>query len=343
MLFHSSGRGMRLFALALSLVAFIGAAVAANSGARAEPMLLLEPATGKVLYAHDIDRLWRPASLTKIMTAYVVFRALEQERIALDTKISVSEAAHMMQPSKIGLPVGSEVTVDFALKALIIKSANDIAVMLAEAISGTEAAFVEEMNRTARQLGMTQTHFVNPNGLPADAQVTTARDLAKLAIAVRQEFPQYNHLWAMPSMRTGRLRLRSHNSLLRTFEGADGIKTGFICDSGFNIVASAEREGRSLIAVVLGATTPKTREIRAASLLEHGFNMYGWKLFFQTASLATIAVSPSTDPAVSIREAIPMTVCNPRLARRARRLRARKLGTRSKAIRKIRSTTTTEP
>lgn len=324
---------MRLLATSLTLI-LSASAIAAPVSVRAEPMLLMEPATGKVLYAHEIDRPWHPASLTKIMAAYVVFRAIRQGRIAMDTKIAVSEAAHKMQPSKIGLPVGAEVSVRFALNALIIKSANDIAVMLAEAVGGSEEAFVAEMNRTAIQLGMSRTNFVNPNGLPADAQVTTARDLARLSVAVRREFPEYNNLWATPSMRVGKRRLRSHNSLLRTFDGADGIKTGFICDSGFNIVASAARDGRSLIAIVLGATTPRGRAIRAASLLEHGFNTYGWKLFFTTASLTSLPVSNEHADAVSIRRTIPISVCNPRLARRMQR--ARRLQKRQRAIRNLR-------
>ena len=212
-----------------------------------------------------------------------------------------------------------------ALPALIVKSANDVAVMLAEAIGGSHDAFIAEMNATAKRLVMRRTHFVNPNGLPADEQITTARDLSRLATAVGKEFPEYAHFWSSPYMRVGRRRLRSHNSLLRTFEGADGIKTGFICDSGFNIVASAERDGRRLIAIVLGSTTSRSRTIRAASLLEHGFKTYDWKMYFSAATLDGVPVSTASRDVISIRNSVPITACNPRLARRVRsRRRARR-------------------
>lgn len=317
-----------VLAIALSLVGLGRAA--------AEPLLLFEPATDNVIYAQEADQLWHPASLTKIMTAYVVFEAIKKGQITAETKIPCSELAHTMPPSKLGLPVGAEITVELALKALIVKSANDVAVMLAEAVSGTQDAFVARMNATAKRLGMKRTKFVNANGLPAGEQVTTARDLARLSAAVLRDYPQYNHLWAQPSVRIGRLNLRSHNTLLKTFEGADGLKTGFICDSGFNIVASAERGGRKLIAIVLGAATPQNRSIRAASLLEHGFSMGPWKLFFDSrTALGALPQSGSSQDAPSIRRSIPMPTCNPRLARRRNiRRRARIRALRNKRRRK---------
>lgn len=291
---------------------------------RAGPTLLFDPANGKVLYAEDLDQPWHPASITKIMTAYVTFGALRSGRLTLQSKIPYSELAQKMPASKIGLRAGTEVTVDFALRALIIKSANDIAVALAEAVGGSHDAFVQRMNDTASRLGMTRTKFVNPNGLPAPEQVTTARDLARLAQAVQRDYPQHAHYWAMSYMRIGKRRLRSHNSLLRTFEGADGIKTGFICDSGFNVVASATRDGRRLVAIVLGERTPRERTVRAASLLEHGFNTYGWKMFFETADLDTVPPSTTSTTAISIRRKVPMYACNPSLARSRARKRRRK-------------------
>ena len=191
----------------------------------------------------------------------------------------------MQPPSKIGLPVGGEMTVDQGLQALIIKSANDVAVMLAEAVAGNEAAFVTNMNAAAKRLGMSSTVFVNPNGLPAPAQVTTARDLAKLARAIINDFPEYAHYWAKPEMRLGKNRLVTHNGLLRSFEGADGMKTGFTCDSGFNVVATASRDGRRIIAVVLGEASSAERNVRAASLLEYGFQQTGWKQLFNSTTI----------------------------------------------------------
>ena len=197
--------------------------------------------------------LWHPASLTKLMTAYLTFEALRDGKLSLEDKITCSEHALSQPPSKIGLPVGGEMTVDLALKALIVKSANDVAVMLAERIAGSEDAFVEKMNETAKRLGMSQTHFFNANGLPNDGQVTTARDMAILGRTLLKEFPQHADLYSMPSFKMGKRTLRSHNGLLKTFEGADGMKTGFICASGYNVVASAKRDGRRMLAVVLGA------------------------------------------------------------------------------------------
>ena len=248
--------------------------------AAAGPALLFEPSNGKLLYAEDPDSLWHPASLTKIMTAYVTFKAIRAGKLTLDQKINCSLVATLQPPSKVGLNVGAELSVEKALQAVIIKSANDVTVMLAEAVSGSETAFVAEMNDAAKKLGMTRTHFVNTNGLPDPGQITTARDLAKVSRAVISEFPEYASYWSMTDMRIGGRRLGSHNALFKTYPGADGLKTGFTCDSGFNVVASATRDGRRLMAVVLGETSGNERAVRAASLLEHGFQTYGWKDMF---------------------------------------------------------------
>ncbi|MGL4396742.1 MAG: D-alanyl-D-alanine carboxypeptidase family protein, partial [Hyphomicrobium sp.] len=181
-----------------------------------------------------------------------------------------------------------------------------------EAISGSETKFVARMNAAAQRLGMSRTHFVNTNGLPDPNQVTTARDLAKLARAVITEYPQYANYWSAPDMRIGKRRLGSHNALLKTFPGADGLKTGFTCDSGFNVVASATREGRRLMAVVLGESSGNERAIRAASLLEHGFQNYGWKQLFSTSSIDNMPVDPAAKPAMSVRETVVAWDCGNR-------------------------------
>ncbi len=280
--------------------------------ASAGPALVFDAANGRVIYAEDQDDLWYPASLTKIMTAYLTFEALKAGRITLDQKIKVSEKAHVQPPSKIGMPVGAELTVELAMKAMIVKSANDASIMLAEAVGGTEEAFIQHMNDTARRLGMSRTRFVNPNGLPAPEQVTTARDLAKLARAVLRDFPEQAHLWSMTELHIGKLKLGSHNHLLRSYEGADGIKTGFICDSGFNVVASASRDGRKMIAVVLGESSGRDRSVRAASLMEHGFQMHGWKQLFNAATIDTLAVPADAKGPQSIRERIVSWDCGNR-------------------------------
>lgn len=283
--------------------------------AAAGPALLFDAQSGRVLYAEDQDDLWHPASLTKIMTAYLVFEALRSGQLTLETKAKYSEAAYAQPPSKIGLPVGAEMSIDTAIKALIIKSANDVAVLLAEAVSGSEAQFVDRMNETAARLGMTRTRFVNASGLPAADQVTTARDLARLARAVVRDFPEYNHYWAMHDMRLGKVRMGTHNQLLKTFEGSDGMKTGFICDSGFNLVASATREGVRLMAVVLGERTGAERTLRAQSLLEHGFNTHAWAALFGGPTVDGPATSEEAKDVVSVRNLLRSSECGSRVRR----------------------------
>lgn len=311
-----------------SLIALVFLALAlAPLRAAANPTLLFDISNGKVLYAEDADKLWYPASLTKIMTAYVVFDALKRGNITLETKLVSTETAAKEPPSKIGLPIGAEISMELGLRALIIKSANDVAVMLAEAVAGNKDAFIVRMNETAKRLGMSRTHFVNPNGLPVPGQVTTARDLARLTIAVQRDFPEHAHYWKTPYLRIGKRRLRSHNSLLRTFEGADGIKTGFICDSGFNIVASATRDGRRLVAIVLGSPTAKDRSVRAQSLLEHGFLTHGWKLYFTSTTLDSMPASTTSNEIVSVRKQVLGWSCRSRVAKRraSRKNRRKKL------------------
>jgi len=296
--------------------------------AKAGPTLLFDVSNGAVLYAEDQDNLWHPASLTKIMTAYLTFEALKAGKLTLDSKITVSEAAHAQPPSKIGLPVGGSLTVDLALKALVIKSANDVAVMLAEAISGTEAEFILKMNATAKRLGMVRTIFTNPHGLPAPEQVTTARDLARLARAVIKDFPEHMALWSLVDMRIGKRRLGSHNGLLKTYDGADGLKTGFTCDSGYNVVASATRDGRRLMAIVLGENSGRDRTVRAQSLLEHGFQTSAWKNFFKPPpSIDGLPDATEAKAVTSVRQSVVTWDCGGkgrvRVAKKARVAKAK--------------------
>ena len=282
--------------------------------ATAGPALLFEVNSGKVLYDEDMDHLWHPASLTKIMTAYIVFEELKAGKLTLESKVVCTKEANAEPPSKVGLPLGAEMSVDLALKALIVKSANDVAVMLAEKVAGTKAAFIYRMNATARRLGMTNTTFVNPNGLPDRRQITTARDLAKLSRATAREFPQYAHYWTLPSFRLGKRRLSSHNGMLKTFEGSDGLKTGFICDSGFNVVASATRNGTRLMAVILGEPNSTDRTIRASSLLEYGFRQYGWKTYFSNRTIENAPLPEKITPVRSVRNSITSYSCGNRAA-----------------------------
>lgn len=299
-------------------------ATSATAPVHAAPTLLFDAADGTVLYAEDADNQWHPASVTKVMTAYLVFEAVKAGKIKLEDKMKCSEKAFQQQPSKVGLPVGGELSVEKGLEALIVKSANDVAVMLAETVGGSEETFVQKMNETAQRLGMTRTKFVNPNGLPAPEQVTTARDLAKLARAVTKEYPEYAKLWSMSEMRLGKMRLGSHNGLLRTFEGADGLKTGFICDSGFNVIASATRDGRRLMAVVLGSPTSRDRTARAANLLEYGFQNYAWKAAFNPQTVETLPLPADAKSVMSVRSTVLSFECGTMKPRAVATRRAKK-------------------
>src|SRR6516165_7470927 len=248
------------------------ASVFAAPRAGAEALLAIEADTGKVLHAHNATYPWYPASVTKLMTAYVTLSAVKEGRLTLDTPLTVSQNAVAQAPVKMGFSAGTIVTVDNALKMLMVKSANDMAVVLAEGVSGSIESFADEMNRNAQRLGMIQSSFVNPNGLPADEQISSARDLAILARSLIREFPEYDYYWHLPGIRMGKMVHRNYNRLIGRYPGADGMKTGFICASGFNLVASATRNGKRLIAVVLGAPSSAVRALKAAQLLERGFN-----------------------------------------------------------------------
>jgi D-alanyl-D-alanine carboxypeptidase len=260
--------------------------------AAAEALLLIEAESGKVLFAHNAGQPWYPASVTKLMTAYVTLRAVKEGRLTLDTAVKVSSNAAAQAPVKMGFPPGTLVTIDNALKMLLVRSSNDMAVLLAEGVAGSMENFADQMNRAARRLGMTQSSFVNPNGLPADDQISSARDLAILARALIHEFPEYDSYWHIAAIRMGKRVKRNYNSLIGRYPGADGMKTGFICASGFNLVASATRDGKRLIAVVLGASSSSARTMTAAQLLERGFNN-GNPLSWLMPSLGTVdAIEP---------------------------------------------------
>lgn len=262
------------------------AGVAASTAARCEALLLVEADTGKVLQAENATYPWYPASLSKLMTAYVTLRAVKSGRITLDTLFTVSPYAASQQPAKMGFKAGTQLTVDNALKMMMVKSANDMAVVLAEGLDGSIDNFAAEMNKTALGLGMTQTSYVNPNGLPADGQITSARDLAILARAIIRDLPEYEYFVHIPAIKFGRRVTANYNKLIGRYPGADGMKTGFICASGFNLVATATRNNKRLIAVVLGASSSSQRAVKAAQMLERGF--HGSKLAWLKPSLGNV-------------------------------------------------------
>ncbi len=274
----------RAFCLGLAAAALLS--LSAVNRAQAEAQLLIEAATGKVLHAENATYPWYPASVTKLMTAYTTLRAVRDGKVSFNTLLTMSRNAVAQQPTKMGFKLGTTVTIDNALKMLMVKSANDIAVAIAEGVGGSIEGFADMMNANARRLGMSQSNFVNPNGLPAENHVTSARDLGILARALIREFPESDGFWHISSMRYGNRVYHNYNSLIDRYPGADGMKTGFICASGYNVVASATRNGRRLIAIVLGAYSGAVRAQKAGALLERGFNSGG--LSWLTPSLGTV-------------------------------------------------------
>jgi D-alanyl-D-alanine carboxypeptidase len=261
----------------IALGSFLAATFTA-APARAEATILIDADSGKVLREQNSTYPWYPASTTKLMTLYVTLKAIRDHRITPDTLFTVSRNAYMQAPTKMGFPIGTQVTVDNALKMLMVKSANDMAVLLAEGVSGSIDKFADQMTLTAQTLGMTESNFVNPNGLPADGQITSARDLAILARALIRDFPQDSFYWHIPAIQFGKRVVRNYNPLIGRYPGTDGMKTGFICASGFNLVATATRDNKHLIAVVLGAPSGAARAVKAAEMLEGGFtsNPLAW-------------------------------------------------------------------
>ncbi len=259
-----------LFARRLILIVLL--ALVSLAPARANPMLLVDMDNFDVLYAQDAGQPWHPASLTKMMTAYVAFAALRQGRLTLDTPILISQRAWNQAPSKSGLDVGASIPMRDALYLLIVQSANDVAVAIAEAVSGSDTAFVAEMNQIAAAMGLTATNFVNPHGLHNAAQVTSARDMAVLALYIRQSFPQYMPIFGTGTVMLNGKALKSENKLLEGFAGTTGMKTGFVCASGLNIVTTVERNGRRLLAVVLGGASGRDRNERTAELILKGLS-----------------------------------------------------------------------
>jgi D-alanyl-D-alanine carboxypeptidase len=273
---------LRIPALGIALGSIaIGSLVATTfttTPAQAEATILIDADSGKVLREQNSTYPWYPASTSKLMTLYVTLKALKDHRITPDTLFTVSRNAYMQAPTKMGYPIGTQITVDNAIKMMMVKSANDMAVLLAEGVSGSIDKFAELMTLTAQTLGMSESNFVNPNGLPADGQISSARDLAILARALIRDFPEDSFYWHIPAIQYGRRVVRNYNPLIGRYPGTDGMKTGFICASGFNLVATATRDNKHLIAVVLGAPSGAARAVKAAEMLESGFtsNPLAW-------------------------------------------------------------------
>ncbi len=259
----------RIFRGLLALASALPIAFA--SPARAAPSVVIDVASGQILEQEEATAVWYPASVTKLMTVYVALDAVRQGRLTFDTPLVVSARAAKMAPSKMGFRPGSEVTLHNALVMLMVKSANDVAVTVAEGVSGSVEAFADEMNKASAVLGMHESNWVNPNGLPDPRHVTSARDLAILGRALLQQFPESASLFNIGAMQLGGRITANHNGMLGRYPGADGMKTGFTCPAGYNLVASATHGGQKLIAVVLGAPTPASRTAKTAALLDRAF------------------------------------------------------------------------
>jgi D-alanyl-D-alanine carboxypeptidase len=253
------------------LFGFATALGLSTASVQATPYLVVDADSDQVLMENEATAPWYPASLTKLMTVYVALDAVRSGKLTLDTPLVMSARAARMPPSKMGFRPGTEVTLDNALKMLMVKSPNDVAVMVAEGVSGSIEAFADDMNADAQRLDLHESHFVNPNGLHNPAHVSSARDMATIARALLREFPDHADLFSIGALQLGRQYIPNHNGLLGRYPGADGMKTGFTCPAGFNVVASANHSGRRLIVVVLGAPSARTRNQEAADLFDRGF------------------------------------------------------------------------
>lgn len=255
--------------------------------------LVIDAATGEVLNEVNADTRNYPASLTKMMTLYLVFESLEEGRMRLDDRIMMTRHAANQPPSRLGLAVGESLSAEDAIRALAIKSANDIAAAVAEHVAGSEKQFALLMTAKARSLGMSNTTFRNASGLPHRAQMSTARDMSKLARAMLQHFPHYYHYFSEEKFSFNGKVHKTHNKLLTDYEGTDGIKTGYIHASGFNLVASVKRGDKRLIGVVFGANNSKSRNLQMVKLMEKGWS----KVAPQLADNATPALPAKTTTA----------------------------------------------
>jgi D-alanyl-D-alanine carboxypeptidase len=254
----------------LAAFAILAGLVWAGGGARAAS-LVVDVETGQVISSDAPNHLWYPASLTKMMTVYIALSEIEAGRLRFDDKIKISSYAAGQSPVKFGLKAGQVITVRQAINAAIVASANDAAVALAEKLAGSEEAFAVRMTAMARELGMARTVFRNASGLPHDGQVTTARDMAVLATALLRDYPKHYPLFNQRAVTIGKRSRGTVNSILGSYAGADGFKTGFTCGSGYNLVASATRDGRRVIGVVLGSANRGQRTIEMTGLLNRAF------------------------------------------------------------------------
>ena len=284
----------RVMLAVLALFVFLGPGIS-TAQANKYAAIVIEETSGKVLFSRNAEHLRYPASLTKIMTLYLLFEDIEAGRISLKSQIPVSRTAAGRSPSKLYLKPGQSISAEQAIFALITKSANDVATALAETLSGTERKFAQRMTRKARALGMKRTVFKNASGLPNRRQKSTARDMAKLAVAMRRDFPHFFKYFSTRSFNWQGRKYSNHNKLLSKYSGTDGIKTGYINASGFNLVATVERKGVRLIGVVFGGKTSHSRDRHMMQILDNQFKR-AKTVKVRQASLAVPKILPIAPP-----------------------------------------------
>jgi D-alanyl-D-alanine carboxypeptidase len=296
-----SAAAIRLTAACAAIsLAFSAGAASAN------PRIIVDAKTGRVIAHQDAFLKWYGASLTKLMTAYVTFDAIRSGRLSLNSTVVMSKRATDQLPSKMFFTPGTSMSLETALKMMLVKSANDMAFAVGETVGGSEENFVAMMNAEAVKLGMTSTHYINPNGMPGQGQYTTARDLALLTLRLKQDFPQYAGYFTIEGIDTGQRQYKNFNTLIGRFDGADGMKTGFICASGFNQIGSATRDGRSVISVVLGSDSLAGRADDTANLLQQG-------LTATSEGVALTALAPYGDT-TNVND-VSAEICNPKAAK----------------------------
>jgi D-alanyl-D-alanine carboxypeptidase len=291
-------------ATALAGAVFLWTSPASARIAKTDSSIIIDADSGQVLSEHNADAKAYPASLTKMMTLYLAFESLEAGKITLDQSVRVSHHAQNQAPSKLGLVEGQMVPFRDLILGLITRSANDAAVVVAEALAGNERAFADRMTEKARELDMTNTSYHNASGLPNPGQLTTARDLAKLAQALYRDFPKEYALFATEEFTYKGSTYVNHNRLMQSFEGMDGIKTGYIRASGFNLAASAVRNNRRLIGVVMGGRSAFARDTEMAQLLNDGFGGAA------APAIATAAATTEDDPDATVAERARRTIAS---------------------------------
>ena len=300
-----------VFAVLVAAPTFADTPIPTAPTVDARAYIVIDYRTGKVLAAQEAGARLEPASLTKLMTAYIVFQELAAGKLKLDEPVVVSEHAWRSEGSRTFIELGKPVSVELLILGMIVQSGNDATIALAERVAGTEETFVQLMNEYAKRLGMDGTHFENSSGLPSPQHYTTARDMALLAVAMIRDFPQYYKYYSVREFEHNGIKQQNRNGLLGRDPSVDGLKTGHTDSAGFCLVTSALRDGMRLVSVVLGSTSMKGRENASAALLNYGFTFYDTKLVIKGgAALGSTKVwkAAETPVAVGIKDDLYITL-----------------------------------